>query len=441
MPYSVFPTGVTLYDPSRAWNGYVLFGSPDGTSHLIDMNGNEVHAWPFLGFPSELLAPDRAHGEKGHILVQLSSTEPGPWSGIFNNKTFGELDWDGNVVWSWGEQAPGGAARQNHDWHRLANGNTLIVSSLEQTIPAITNEAITDQVIYEITPVGEIVWKWTVGDHIDEFGISQEGFEYLSRFVKQLDAHNGGFITINNMEVIGPNRWFAAGDQRFHPDNLVIDSREGNFIAIIEKATGKIVWRLGPDFPDSKNSPHSRLQNPQVPRSVDQIIGQHDAHIIPEGLPGAGNLLVFDNQGSAGFPPAYLGMFTGSRVLEIDPIDRTILWQYTGESSGQPVWSFHSSFISSARRLPNGNTLIDEGMYGRIFQITPEGDIVWEYVSPYFGQVPLRAGKVLSSNWVYRAQPVPYDWVPADTARSEQAVQTVDVTTFRIPISSEAEAG
>jgi len=55
---------------------------------------------------------------------------------------------------------------------------------------------------------------------------------------------------------------------------------------------------------------------------------------------------------------------------------------YTGEDSGRPVWSFFSAFVSSAQRLPNGSTLIDEGMDGRFFQITPDGDIVWEYIPP-----------------------------------------------------------
>ncbi|MEN1374853.1 ArsR family transcriptional regulator, partial [Pseudomonas aeruginosa] len=106
------------------------------------------------------------------------------------------------------------------------------------------------------------------------------------------------------------------------------------------------------------------------------------AHLIPEGLPGAGNLLVFDNQGDAGYPSVQRGLVSGSRVLEIDPLKKQIVWQYTAEDSQQPGWAFYSAFISSARRLPNGNTLIDEGQNGRFFQVTPGGEIVWEYVSP-----------------------------------------------------------
>jgi hypothetical protein len=100
--------------------------------------------------------------------------------------------------------------------------------------------------------------------------------------------------------------------------------------------------------------------------------------------PGAGNLLVFDNEGEGGYRPVELSVTGGSRVLEIDPVEQEIVWQYTGEDSGGPGWSFQSTHISAARRLPNGNTFIDEGQKGRLFQVTPGGDIVWEYVNPYF---------------------------------------------------------
>jgi hypothetical protein len=126
---------------------------------------------------------------------------------------------------------------------------------------------------------------------------------------------------------------------------------------------------------------------------VDQIVGQHDAHLIAPGLPGAGNLLVFDNQGEAGYPRergrAAAFACAGNRSRQ--QTDRVGIH---GRDSDLPDWGFYSSFISSARRLPNGNTLIDEGMNGRIFQVTPRGEIAWEYISPYFAQTPVAgAGK------------------------------------------------
>jgi Arylsulfotransferase (ASST) len=410
---SVYPTGVTIYDPALAYNSYVVFGGTDHKTHLIDMNGNEVHRWDFAGFPSELLDPAVTGRKLGHVLVQLATDERAGAGVVpnmpaeFRNRTIGELDWDGKTVWEWGEQAPGGAARQHHDWFRLANGNTLILANSLHPIEGFKLPKILDDVIYEVTPQGKIVWQWAASDHIGE----------IFNAAELALVHNPAspdYLHFNDMTPLGPNKWFDAGDKRFDPDNILVDSRNANFIAIIDKKTGKIVWQLGPDYP------HVPPGTP-LPHAVDQISGQHDAHLIEPGLPGAGNLIVFDNQGEGGYPPAPLGVNSGSRVLEIDPVKKQIVWQYTAENSGRPGWTFYSSFISSARRLPNGNTLIDEGMNGRFFQVTPAGKIVWEYVSPYYATSPVGAtsSTPVLTNWVYRAQPVPYDWVPAGTPRSE----------------------
>jgi len=426
---TVYPTGVTIYDPARAWNTYVVFDARDRHTYLIDMNGNVVHQWDRIGFPSEILDPAVSGGKLGHLLVQEEGSG-GHGEDFYVNPAIAELDWDGNTVWEWGAEAPGGAAQQNHDWQRLANGHTLIVASLRHPVAGFSAPVVRDQALYEIAPDGGVVWKWVVSEHLDEFGFSPEGLKMLREGFTSAGSE-AGFLTINNMQTLGPNRWFESGDQRFHPDNIMIDSREGNVIAIIDKRTGHFSWRIGPYYPGHLNSPAHRLYNHEFPQPVDQIVGQHDAHLIPEGLPGAGNLLVFDNQGPAGFPQAFLNALGGSRVLEIDPVKKEIVWQYTGEDSGAPLWSFHSSFISSARRLPNGNTLINEGMHGRIFQVTPNGEIVWEYVSPYTGEISF-GGRNVKMHWVFRAQPVPYDWVPAGTPHSERAVVPPALESFHI---------
>jgi hypothetical protein len=346
----------------------------------------------------------------------------------FKNKTIGELDWDGNIVWQWGETAPGGAAQQHHDWARLPNGNTLVLSVLSHQIPGFTLSKQLDDVIYEVTPKGEIVWKWIAADHLEEFGFTPEALALVRK------SERPDYIHVNDMKPLGPNHWFRDGDARFNPDNIMISSREANFTIIIDKKTGHVAWRLGPIYP-SNEADAGRAGGPRhLPSIIDQISGQHDPHLIPEGLAGAGNLLMFDNQGEAGFPAAVLKVFLGSRVLEIDPVKRQIVWEYTGSDSNAPEWSFYSSFISNVRRLPNGNTFIDEGMNGRFFQITPAGEIVWEYVSPYFAAQPFGpAGKKVQTNAVYRAQPVPYDWAPPDTPHSERAVIPPEPAAFRVP--------
>jgi hypothetical protein len=424
----VFPTGATSYDPARAYNSFVLFSADvdgPGQSYLIDMNGNEVHHWKGRGFPPVLLDPAVAAGARGHLLVQLSALDLPTGAGPtrpenFRNKTIGELDWNDAVVWQWGSEAPGGAARQHHDLHRLRNGDTLILANIIHPVPGFSLPTITDDAIYEVSPHGEIVWKWVASEHLEEFGFTSQALQLVKA------TKNPDYLHINAMTPIGPNEWFTQGDQRFDPQNIMVSSRNANFVAIIEKGTGKIVWRLGPDYPASTWSQQ------KLPRPVDQIVGQHNPHLIAPGLPGEGNLLLFDNQGEGGYPPAVMQSNPGSRVLEIDPVKREIVWAYTGLDSGRPGWTFHSSFISNAERLPNGNTFINEGMNGRFFQVTPAGEIVWEYINPHFTHSNDGGGRLLS-NQVYRAQLVPYDWVPESTPHSERPVVPPDPENFRIP--------
>ena len=119
-----------------------------------------------------------------------------------------------------------------------------------------------------------------------------------------------------------------------------------------------------------------------------QIVGQHHAHMIPKGLPGAGNILVFDNGGWGGFglpnPSSPLGVMnvvrTDSRVIEFNPITLEKVWEYREDPQTS---KFFSGFVSSAQRLLNGNTFICEGNLGRLFEVTPEKEIVWEYVYPF----------------------------------------------------------
>ena len=84
-----------------------------------------------------------------------------------------------------------------------------------------------------------------------------------------------------------------------------------------------------------------------------------------------------------------------SRVIEVDPRTNETVWEYRDT----PPYNFFSPYISGARRLANGNTLITEGMFGRMFQVTPDGEVVWEYVNPRFHTAPNGA----EVNQVFRA--------------------------------------
>lgn len=433
---SVYPTGVTRYDPALAYNCYVIFDGRDGKTHLIDMDGHEINTWNYIGFPGEMLSPRLAGGKRGHVLVQLYDKPPrGPakFGNVFNNVEVGEADWSGKVVWKWGLDAPGGAARQNHDLSRLANGDTLLISSQDHAASRFKGATVHDQVIYEIAPSGKVVWTWRAADHLHEFGFSAEGLKLI--YADQaVGGGIGGFLTLNSMKALGPNHWYEAGDARFNPNNILIGSREGSFLAIIDKVTGHIVWRVGPYYPRAAKGAAHFIFDTAVPRPLDRLSGQHDPNMIGEGLPGAGDILVLDNEGQSGYPPMPMSIFQGSRVLEINPVTQKIIWQYTAENSGRDVWTFDTSLIGSVRRLPNGNTLIDEGLNGRIFQVTPKGRIVWEYVDPFFRKGS-EGGQVVMTNTVFRAQPVPYSWVPAATPHDERPVIPPDPATYHLPES------
>jgi Arylsulfotransferase (ASST) len=417
---SVVQTGVTVYDKARAYPCYVLYSGADDVTHLIDMMGTEVHRWPHAGAPSRMLDPALAGGAKGEVGLQLSALPanqggtglmPGQ-PAVFRNKIIGVVDWNDKVLWEWGAQAPGGAALQHHDWRRLPNGDTAVLVNIVGVIPGFGPLPRLDDAIYEVGAAGAIVWKWVLSEHLHELGFAPAELALIHR------SKEPDYFHTNDMFVLGPNHWAAAGDKRFTPGNILINSRNGNVAVIIDRTTGHVVWRLGPDYPAT-----NPFAPGTVPRPIDQISGEHDVHMIPEGRPGAGDILIFDNQGEAGFPPVPMKVTGGSRVIEIEPIEKTIVWEYSARASGQADWQFYSPFISSAERLPNGNTLIDEGTNGRFFQVTREGDIVWEYVSPIKGAAlvgPLAGRPQPTSNYVYRAQAVPYDWVPAGTPHRER---------------------
>ncbi|MDA8337623.1 MAG: aryl-sulfate sulfotransferase [Peptococcaceae bacterium] len=441
---SIYPTGATIYDPEQCWNGYTIYQAPGVGALLINMNGAEVKLWKNLhGFPNKLLPG-------GYVLG--STGERNNAFGLQDKIDLIQVDWDGKIAWKFNQyefiEDPGEdaqwMARQHHDFQREGNpvgyyvpgmdpyvdkGNTLILCHKDVRNPKISDKLLLDDAIIEVTRDGNIVWEWVCNEHFDELGFSEDAKNILYRDpnVRKAGGGIGDWMHINSMSVLGPNKWYDAGDERFHPDNIIWDARETNILAIVDKSNGKIVWKVGPDYNASKEL-----------KKLGWIIGQHHVHMIPRGLPGEGNILIFDNGGWAGYGVPNPGSPTGfhnalrdySRVLEVDPTTLEIVWKYTPIEAGlvHPLDSnrFYSPFISSAQRLPNGNTLITEGSGGRLIEITPDHDIVWEYINPY-------KAKEISMNMVYRAYRAPYEWVPQLETPVETPIKRIDVTTFRVP--------
>jgi hypothetical protein len=347
------------------------------------------------------------------------------------------VDWDGNIVWQLKEaELTEGSDdglkwynRFHHDYQIEGNptgyyvpgttfnkkGNMLILSNENVNNPEISANVLQDDLIVEINNKGEILWQWLASDHFDEFGFDYDAQNAIYR-------KGGDWMHVNSMSWVGPNKWYDQGDERFHPENIIIDGRETNIIAIIDKTTGNIVYQIGPDYTSS----------PAL-RKLGQIIGQHHAHIIPRGLPGEGNLLIFDNGGNAGYgaPTSQSPMGNRkdqreySRVIEIDPITLEIVWEMNGRKLGYSHESHFFSFnISCAQRLLNGNTLVTEGAEGRLLEVTPDFEIVWEYINPD------------ARNSIYRAYRVPYDWVPQLPGPEEKAITPPANGEFHVPGSS-----
>jgi hypothetical protein len=429
---SVYPTGTTIYDPEKSWNGYTVL-SPLGTQAVIviDMNGNVVKRWDdyndSAGGPARIF-PDG-------VVMAASGNRPPHQESL----ELIQRDFEGHVIWRFdhGEQITTSdgktiwSARQHHDWQRedypagyyspafkpsTEGSNTLILTHTNRTRPNVAGAELEDDRLIEVSPKGDIVWEWVASGHIDELGFSTDARNVIKSApgVNQARA-SFDWLHINSATYVGPNHWFDEGDKRFAPNNVIISSRQASFFAIVAR-DGSIVWRMGPDFTASKEL-----------RAIRQIIGQHHVHIIPKGLPGAGNLLVFDNGGASGYgfanpnAPDGNGSFAraNSRVLEINPVTFELVWSYAGPR-------FYSSNISSAQRLANGNTLITEGASGRLFEVTKEGKIVWEYIYPVFSGAN-------SSNNVYRGYRVPYDWIPQIEKPKERAIVPPALGSFRVP--------
>jgi hypothetical protein len=430
---SVYPTGTTTYDPARTWNGYTVL-SPLGTQAVvvIDMNGTVVKQWD--GYNNSAGGPARIF--PGGIVISTAGANPPHQESLelvqrdFDGKVLWRFDHneqietrDGKKVWS---------TRQHHDWQRpdfpagyyspsvnprVDGGNTLLLTHTDHVQPKVAaGKMLEDDRLIEVSWEGKIVWEWSASDHIDDFHFDKDARDAIAS-APATNAARGSFdwMHINSATYVGPNHWYDAGDKRFAPDNIIISSRESSFLAIIAR-DGSIVWQLGPDFTAS----------PEL-RAIRQIIGQHHAHFIPKGLPGAGNILVFDNGGPSGYgkpSPIALngqGIYARptSRVLEIDPVTLKLVWSYTAPA-------FFATNISGAQRLPNGNTLVTEGPDGRVFEVTTDGTIVWEYVYPQFTGPR-------STNSVYRAYRLPYDWIPQLTHSKEQPVTPPARAQFRVP--------
>lgn len=449
---AVYPVGTTIYNPDKCWNGFTILSGEDG--RLVDMNGNLAHLWkgPF-GMPTKILPGGyllvskgfwkRGSQEAAEIQIRDFANEA-IWS--FNKwHEYKANEGEGNM-WAARQHhdiqikgSPTGYYMPNHQALDFTKGTILVLGHYNAKNDKINKNAqLLDDVVYEVDmATGEVIWTWKAAEHVNEMGFDKAAFKAMQNYAAGFaGAGQVDWFHQNCVSYIGPNKWFDQGDKRFHPDNIILNSRHANLLVIVDRDTGKIVWRAGPYYREGDD------------KKLGWIIGPHHTHVIPKGLPGEGNIMVYDNGGISGYGPpndmAPDGIWNMrryySRVIEFDPITKDIVWEYSPRSlkinEQQFGYKEFSPFISSAQRLPNGNTLITEGSNGRVIEVTRGLEVVWEYISPYmaYWDAP-SAGNIL-----YRAYRVPYDWVPQLPKPNEVAVNTGTSRIFMVPAEDGSRA-
>ncbi len=332
-------TGVTIHDRDRATPGFTIF-SPiqDDRVFLTDMDGEVVHQWDVVGRSG---ANSCSLTPEGNLWMIEKSREDGPVP--FSAGLIREYDWDGIVLWEFEDNL------QHHEALRLDTGGLVylawelldpeVAAALPGDLPGTEHEAgIWGEVIRETDADGNIVWEWRVTE------LDAEAFLFHRNAVRRFYGH------ANSLQIL--------------PDgNYLVSLRVLNLLIIVERSTGKVIWK----FQD------------------DELGGQHDAQMLENG-----NILVFANG-------MYASDMTHSSVWEIDPKTKEVVWKFKEK---QCAMNFYSPFISGCQRLDSGNTLICEGSKGVLFETTPECDIVWQYVSPYWREHPV----FTNINWIFKTR-------------------------------------
>jgi hypothetical protein len=422
-------TELIYYDKNKAYNGYTLW-SAGGLGWMVDMEGNLVHTWQNTGLVLY---------EDGH---RISGCREGTASGLQ------ELDWDGNVYSKWlntdrpevgthhaqvrifnnalGEYTIMGVAafRDISYQEAIDNGADPECPISEDILPY-------DDGVIEFDRAGNLIWEWRFWNHI-----IQDYDPTKLNYGDPTAPENWGKLDINvdtnikSRTGLGPD-WTHVNSMDYNEelDQVIVNSREFGEIFVIDHSltteeaagpAGDFIWRWG--------NPANYGQG-DVPtfnwNGNEQLFGAHDIQWIRDtfytggpAIPGAGHLLIWDNGCLKPIVPAHSSVFeinpydeNGNYVWEKDAgyTDTRSAWTSThGNLSNQVVWAFgppditgsakglYSWHISSAQRLPNGNTIMDGGEEGHFVEVTADKEVVWEYVNPVINARTI--SKVLAPN-------------------------------------------
>lgn len=447
------PRGLTINSENLA-PGYVMYAVPNSSLiYLVNRNGEVVHQWKgnYEVFHSYLL-------DDGSLFQAVIDPDypifddAGPYGRIQ------KISWDSKVLWDF-EYANDDHVL-HHDFALMPNDHILAIAyeakSFEDAIAGGRKPELTPksgpwmEKIIEIDPQGSrggrIVWEWHIADHlIQDFDKSKANYGNPADHPELLDFnikhHIPPAITQDSLDILialdkaDKNQTpYSKGSDIYHInaihynadlDQIVFSSPEINEIFIIDHSTstqeaaghqggnsGK-----GGDFLYRWGNPTNYKRGDTIDR---QLFYQHNVKWIENEKPGAGNLTLYNND-----IPGRKDSLNYSAIFELklpkDEKGNYILEKDRPFGPVQPFWkyiakdtvSFYSSFISGAHRMKSGNTFINEGAKGRFFEVTPEGEVVWEFLNPYRGEIRKLNGDPVAmmpmTYWVFRATFIPAD--------------------------------
>lgn len=341
--------GVTLHRPEKAYRGFTLVLSTHGQeAALIDMDGTVVHEWslPFSAvWPNPPHVSDPVDDEfifwrAGHVypngdllVIYVAEGDTPHGYGLV------KMDKNSQVIWKYAE-------RVHHDLDIGEDGRiyTLIHRINDEGIPGIpgVQPPFIDDSIAVLSADGEELKKISITEALRDSEFRPAfNLTYLGTYAGQGDLLHTNTIELVEKTVVHPGLVFSKGQ-------VIISMLTISTIALVDLETAEITWALrGPWW------------------------WQHDPELLDNG-----NILIFDNFG-------HIGAGGTSRLVEFDPVTLETQWEYSGDENAV----FESRVRARQQRLPNGNTLITESQGGRLFEVTPEKEIVWEYLNPH------RAGK------------------------------------------------
>lgn len=421
--------GLQAIDKSKTFEGYNLFYPHNtNTVYLIDNCGELVHQWEG---DSDYRPGNMAYLQENGDLLKCSRffnpTLDSIWAGG-GGELVESLDWEGNINWSF--QLKDEFDRLHHDIAPMPNGNILMIAwelkTFEESIQAgrdpakMSQQKVWPDYILEYNPtLDNIVWEWHAWDHlIQDFDPTKENFGVVSEHPELID--------LNYDTHDGHPDWMHSNsiDYNERLDQILISVPYFDEIWVIDHST-TIEEAQGHTGGNSGKGGDLlfRWGNPVTYRSAgsQQIFFAHDAQWIDDFLlpnaPYYGDIMIFNNR---------VADNTLSKVDIIRPSFNAITNQYdtkedlsflpntaTLELFHPDTFPLYSSGLSNAQVLPNKNILAFAGRTGHAFEINPAtNEIVWEYVIPLRGGMPVEQGTELTvnNNITFRLRRYPTDF-------------------------------